>query len=350
MGADNRTLHRAKRLGRDEFYTQLVDIEAELRHYRHHFAGKVVYLNCDDPRESNFFLYFALNFRSLGLRRLIATSYAGSPVAGSQLSFDDLGVDNGGRSHKLVIDSLDDFTGDGRVDLGDVDWVLRNVAEAAVNLEGGGDFRSPECVDLLREADIVVTNPPFSLFREYVAQLVDHGKKFLILGQQNAITYKETFSLIKNGQMWLGVDNGGTKWFQVPDGYDIETESRKKMVDGVQYFSMGSVNWFTNLDHSRRHEELPLFRRYAKTPEDYPRYDNYDAIEVSRVKNIPEDYDGVMGVPITFLDKHNPEQFEILGHCQLCPIAIGYNCWHIDRRQKQYTAADTPDYGELNRR
>lgn len=208
------------------------------------------------------------------------------------------------------IKSVADLDGDGAVGLSDVEKLLRSDANVATRLEGDGDFRSDECIEFLKQADIVVTNPPFSLFREYLAQLIENDKRFLILGQQNAITYKEVFPLIAGDKMWLGVNNGGDKWFQVPDDYDIKTESRKKIVGGVQYFSMGSVNWFTNLDHSKRHEKLILYRRY--TPREYPSYDNYDAINVSKVKDIPEDWDGAMGVPITFLDKYNPDQFEIV--------------------------------------
>ena len=306
----NRTLHAAKRQKRDEFYTQRVDIENELQHYRQHFAGKTVYCNCDDPYESNFFKYFAANFNSLKLKQLIATSYSWSPIAGTQLWASDIGVDNGRRAHKIVITGVTDYDGDNAVGISDVEWLLRNDTNTAVNLDGSGDFRSDECVELLEEADIVVTNPPFSLFREYLAQLVKHGKQFLVLGDQNAITYKETFNLIGAGELWLGVSNGGNKWFQVPDDYDIKTESRKKIENGVKYLSMGRINWFTNLEHKKRHEELPLFRSYS--PDAYPRYDNYDAINVDKVADIPRDWPGVMGVPITFLDKWNPEQFEIV--------------------------------------
>jgi len=200
---------------------------------------------------------------------------------------------------------------DGAVDLADVAYLLKNRQNSLTLLAGDGDFRSAECIRLLQEADIVATNPPFSLFREYVAQLVEYKKKFLILGSQNAITYKEVFRLIKDNVLWLGVDNGGTKWFRVPDHYEIQTESRKKVENGIKYFSMGSVYWFTNLDHSKRHESITLYQQY--TPEAYPRYDNYDAIEVAKTADIPYDYEGAMGVPITFLDRYNPEQFEILG-------------------------------------
>lgn len=312
MSSLNTQLHKARRASRDEFYTQRADIEAELRHYRDHFAGKRVYLNCDDPWESEFFRYFARNFNYLKLAALTATSYDNSPIAGGRLPFDDIAGLEGYRGpHRIEITSVTDHDGDGAVGASDVEWLLRNDGNTSAPLDGDGDFRSPECIELPKLADIVVTNPPFSLFREYLAQLVEHDKQFLILGGQNAITYKEVFPLIAEGKVWLGWDNGGTKWFRVPDNYDIKTESRTKTAGGIQYFSMGNICWFTNLDHKKRHEELVLTARY--TPEDYPRYDNYDAIEVSRVADIPEDYEGAMGVPITFLDKHNPDQFEILG-------------------------------------
>lgn len=309
--SSNRTLHQARDRKRDEFYTQLVDIENEVRHYKPHFEGKVVYLNCDDPWESNFFRYFAANFNSLKLKKLIATSYAGSPIAGTQLSFDDIGVANGRKAHKIEITEVSDYDGDEAVGLSDVEWLLKNRANTATNLEEGGDFRSSECVALLEAADIVVTNPPFSLFREYVAQLVEHDKGFIILGSNNAITYKEIFPLLKDGSVWLGVRNGGDKWFHVPDEYENTAAGHSRTEGGVKYHKLRNVNWFTNLDHPKRHEELPLFREY--NPDDYPHYDNYDAINVDKVTDIPCDWDGVMGVPITFLDKNNPEQFEIIG-------------------------------------
>jgi hypothetical protein len=193
-----------------------------------------------------------------------------------------------------------------------VEYVLRNRKNVLTRLQGDGDFRSPECIEMLKAADIVVTNPPFSLFREYVAQLIEYGKQFLIIGNQNAITYKEIFSLIKENKVWLGFENGGTKWFQVPQHYDIKTETRIKVENGVKYFSMGSIMWFTNLDHKKRHENFRFWKKY--NTDENPYYDNYDAIEVSKVTDIPEDWDGVMGVPITFLDKYNPDQFEIIGH------------------------------------
>lgn len=330
----NQGLAAAKAAKQDEFYTQYVDIQNEVEAYLEFdpdtFRGKVVYCNCDDPFESNFFKYFATNFNKLGLKKLVTTSYDGSPIAGQGTLFPEYNEGNGKRQKPkalaVTVDHVKDEDADGAVNVTDVELFLKRNKAARIGLKGndkypGGDFRSPECVALLKEADIVVTNPPFSLFREYVAQLVEHSKKFLILGNQNAITYKEIFPLIKDNKLWLGVDNGGTKWFEVQDDYDIQTESRKKIVNGIKYFSMGSIMWFTNLDHGRRHQKLPLmtmaenlkFSKNLRGKPAYDRYDNYDAIEVATYKEIPSDYDGIMGVPITFLDKYNPDQFEILG-------------------------------------
>jgi hypothetical protein len=317
--ASNTALSLRNRSPKDEFYTQLKDIEAELRHYSGQFNGKVVLCNCDDPYESNFFKYFAMNFNHLGLKKLIATCYAGSPIAGEQLSLLDLpsvaheGADK--QAYKVEITEVPDANGDGAIDLSDVEYLIRNDGNVLTLLDDGGDFRSPECVALLQEADVVVTNPPFSLFREYVVQLAELGKRFLILGDQNAITYEEVIGQVMADNLWFGYENGGTKWFRVPDDYDIATESRKKVVGGIKYFSMGRINWYTNLDTTKRHEFLTLYKHY--TPEEYPTYTNYPAIEVAKVSDIPMDYDGAMGVPITFLDKYNPQQFEILGSSRL---------------------------------
>jgi hypothetical protein len=212
---------------------------------------------------------------------------------------------------KIEINEVKDLNNDGAVNLKDIECLLRQNQNATTLLKGNGDFRNDECIELLKQADIVVTNPPFSLFREYVAQLVEYDKKFLILGDQNAITYKETFKLIKENKVWLGYDNGGTKWFQVPNDYDIETESRIKIENGVKFFSMGRIVWFTNLDTTKRHDKIDLYKKYK--PEEYPKYDNYEAINIDKVSDIPMDYKGAMGVPITFLDKYNPNQFEIIG-------------------------------------
>lgn len=306
----------AKRNKKDEFYTQLPDIEAELRHYREHFRGKVVFCNCDDPYESNFFKYFATNFNFLGLKKLIATGYAGSPVAYQQLFLFDVKCikesnRNTRRPYKIEISEVKDDNADGAVDLSDIEQLIKNGNNTLSLLEGDGDFRSQESIELLKQSDIVVTNPPFSLFREYVAQLVQYNKKFVIVGSKNAVTYKEVFKLIKENEIWFG--NGfsnGNSFFKIPPEY------AREWANGVFNPETGlvkfrNVGWFTNLDFQKRHEDLELFKRYS--PEEYPRYVNYDAIEVSKTAEIPYDYDGEMGVPITFLDKFNPDQFEIIG-------------------------------------
>ncbi len=286
--------------------------------------GKVVFCNCDDPYESNFFKYFALNFNFIGIKKLIATSYKKSPIVGGQLPLLEIeGLRPEGREPYVIeITEVPDQKGRGATDLSDVEYLLRHEANTARPLNGderygGGDFRSRECVELLKQADIVVTNPPFSLFREYVAQLVEHGKKFLIIGNKNAITYKETFKLIKENKLWIGVTPMGVDLlFDVPEEYAqamIATGkegSSYKVVNGIVKGRSSSI-WFTNIDNPKRHAKIPLYKRYA--PAEYPTYDNYDAIEVGKVAEIPADYAGAMGVPITFLDKYNPEQFEIVG-------------------------------------
>lgn len=315
MANNNKALSAAGQAKKDEFYTQLVDIENELRHYKEHFKGKVVFCNCDDPYESNFFKYFAINFNHLGLKKLICTCYAGSPVVYTQLSlFGDEEVigeePSDKKPYKIEITHVDDLNGDGAVDLTDVELLLRSVDGKPSLLKGDGDFRSAECIELLKEADIVVTNPPFSLFREYVAQLMKYDKQFLIIGSQNNVTYKEIFPLLKDNKLWLGYKSGDMA-FTVPDSYEARETRFWIDENGQKWRSLGNICWFTNLDIKKRHEELVLFRNYSA--EKYPHYDNYDAIEVSKVSEIPCDYIGTMGVPITFLDKYNPEQFEILG-------------------------------------
>jgi hypothetical protein len=310
-------LEKAKRNKADEFYTQLPDIEAEMRHYKEQFRGKVVFCNCDDPYESNFFKYFAMKFNFLGLKKLIATCYAGSPVIGEQLSLYDIENFDEERArerhpYKVEITEVPDANNDGAIDLSDVEHLLKHGRNVLTTLDGNGDFRSPECMALLKQADIVVTNPPFSLFREYVAQLIEHGKNFIIIGNVNAISYKEIFPLIKNNRMWMGVSiHSGDREFRVPDSYPLEASGYRIDNNGIKYIRVKGVRWFTNLDFSLRHEFLTLYKHY--TPEKYPTYVNYGAIEVSKVTDIPVDYYGEMGVPITYLDKHNPEQFEIIG-------------------------------------
>ena len=313
----NKALGEAKKQKKDEFYTQLSDINAELRHYSAHFAGKVVFCNCDDPYESNFFKYFAANFNALKLKRLIATCYAGSPVAGQQLDlFEDVAEPDVSRRripHKIVINEVTDVNGDGRIDLADVEWLIKNGKNVLTRLEGDGDFRSAECVELLKQSDVVVTNPPFSLFREYVAQLVQYGTKFLIIGHHNAIHYKEIFPFIRDNKLWLGASiHSGDREFMVPNTYETHSPSLRIDAQGNKYLRVPGVRWFTNLDYKKRHEEFVPVRKY--NPTDYPKYANYDAIEVSKTADIPEDWDGLMGVPDTFLDKYNPDQFKMVGN------------------------------------
>lgn len=288
----NKNLHKAKDSKKDEFYTQLSDIERELKHYKHHFKDKVVYCNCDDPRVSNFFHYFSYNFEALGLKKLMATCYKSQQM--------DLFSQNDSERAIYL-----EYTGDQNGNL------KPDTHEIGIQyLEGNGDFRSEESIAFLKQADIVVTNPPFSLFREYVAQLIEYDKHFLIIGSMNAITYREIFPLIKENKLWLGNPfKAGNAYFKVP------TEHSCNYAKGVYDEETGLVKfrnvcWFTNLDYEERHEDLVLYKTY--TPEDYPKYDNYDAINVSKIKDIPCDYEGAMGVPITFLDKYNPNQFEIV--------------------------------------
>lgn len=321
--AGNSNLHDSARNKQDEFYTQLSLIESELKHYKRHFAGKVVLCNCDDPYESNFFKYFAMNFNSLGLKKLIATCYVTSPVTGKefdyyigkdgQISFlpvtDTEPILGEKRPYCVEITEVTDENQDGRVDLADVEYLMRNKKNAMTLLDGDGDFRSAECVELLKQADIIVTNPPFSLFREYIALLEEYQKKYVIIGNMNAVTYKEIFPMIAENRLWLGY-NSGHFWFKVPDSYEIKKTDFKIDEYGQKWRRMGNICWFTNLDIEKRHENMPLFRTYS--PDKYPKYDNYDAINVDRTVDIPCDYYGVMGVPITFLSQYNPEQFEIV--------------------------------------
>jgi len=332
----NKNLTNAKRAKNDEFYTQYSDIQKEIEAYLEYnsdvFRGKVVYCNCDDPFESNFFRYFVLNFNKLGLKQLITTSYKPSPVANTQLQLfgDDKTLTKvKGRpkitANKFIVSEVRDIDEDGEFNLKDVAKQLKaNKHNEWTPLEGDGDFRSDESLDLLKQSDIVVTNPPFSLFREYIKQLIDYDKKFLIIGNMNAITYKEVFPLLKENRVWLGNNykvNAGAMFFEIPEKIanleqvrEIKTnESGKK----VYITRVQGVRWFTNLDHGRRHQPLPLMTKAEvikfATKKPFEKYDNYNAIEVSLVKNIPSDYDGIMGVPMSIFDKYSPEQFEILG-------------------------------------
>lgn len=333
----NKNLNAAKVAKKDEFYTQLSDIERELQHYWQHFRDKVVLCNCDDPYESNFFKYFALRFNQLGLKKLICTCYNGSPVQGQELllHFDGFDDEPTKIAYKVEITEVKDMNGDGAVDLSDVRYLLQNDKNVMSTLKTG-DFRSKECIELLKEADIVVTNPPFSLFREYIGQLMEFQKKFVIVGHQNAITYKEVFPLLMKNEVWLGYGFKGaaTHFYSPYDDVATSGDHKEHMI------RVSGVNWFTNLEIPKRNEELDLICRYSE--EEYPSYDNYDAIEVSKTADIPSDYSGVMGVPITFLDKYCPTQFELLG------ITDRGNEYGI--KTKEYTPMDSPKYGDLNRR
>ena len=360
----NKNLTKAKAAKNDEFYTQYQDIQKEVEAYFEYdpntFRGKTVYCNCDDPYESNFFRYFVLNFEKLGLKRLITTSYKPSPIANTQLALfgDDktLPPPKGrpkATANRIIINEVGDFNQDGEFNLEDIAEQLKaNKNNEWEPLKRDGDFRSEECIELLKQSDIVVTNPPFSLFREYVAQLIEYKKKLLIIGNMNAITYKEIFPLIKENKMWLGPSiTSGDREFQVPNYYPLHAAGYRVDEKGRKFIRVKGVRWYTNLDHGRRHQPLPLMsmadnlkfnNKIRKNPNSYKEYDNYDAIEVPYTNAIPSDYDGVMGVPISFLDKYNPEQFEILG------ITDRGNMWGL--KTKEYTVDEVQNANDLNRR
>lgn len=300
--AKNKNLQEAKSNKKDEFYTQLSDIERELKHYKEHFVGKVVYCNCDDPRVSNFFHYFSYNFEKLGLKKLIATCYKNQDV--------DLFSQNNSEQ-AIYLEYLGDKNGNNVPDPNEI---------GIKKLKGDGDFRSKECIELLKQADIVVTNPPFSLFREYVAQLIEYNKKFVIIGNLNALTYRDIFKLVIENKLWFGHSiHSGDREFRVPQDYPLNAAGSRVDEEGNKYIRVKGVRWFTNLDYIERHEDLILYKKYNS--DEFSIYDNYDAINVDKTKDIPIDYNGVMGVPITFLDKYNPDQFEILG----MSASAGYN-------------------------
>lgn len=349
MNLDSTAAREAKK---DEFYTQYVDIQKEVEAYLEFdpdtFRDQVVYCNCDDPYESNFFKYFAANFNRLGLRKLITTSYDGSSIAGRQITFDEYTAGNGERETPkaicLIIEEVTDIDGDGAVGIEDVKLFLERNPHSRTSLEGGGDFRSDECVEWLKEADIVVTNPPFSLFGEFMALMIQHGKKLLVIGNLQALTYKEIFPIIKADKLWMGVTiHSGDREFRVPDHYPLNATGQRVDENGIKYIRVKGVRWYTNIDHGRRHQKLPLmpmndnlrFNKKLGGRSAYARYDNYDAIEVSFTDAIPSDYDGVMGVPITFLDKYNPEQFEILGTLESSdPDNVYRTRWYSSQDQK----------------
>ena len=307
----NKDLNKAARNKKDEFYTQITDIEKEMRYYKGFFKDKVVFCNCDDPEYSHFWKYFQLNFYELGLKKLISTHYE---------------VDK--PSYKMEIVATDNDK-----QIGIPDYVKTPLRE-------NGDFRSPECVEILKEADVVITNPPFSLFRQYLAQLIEYEKRFIIIGNINAITYKEVFPLIMNNKMWLGASiHSGDREFRIPDSYPLEAAGYRIDENGVKYIRIKGVRWYSNIDYKERHEDLKLFRTYNS--EDYPHYDNYDAINVNTTNDIPCDYYGVMGVPITFIDKYNPDQFTIIGMAKR-------GAGDPALKTKVYTKNDYPNYSDLN--
>lgn len=318
MVKQSEKLRDAKTNKNDEFYTQLPDIENEVKHYKKQFEGKIVFCNCDDPFESNFFKYFALKFNELKLKKLICTCYDDSPLTGEQLSlFDVQGIkikNKNKKAYKIIINELPDLNKDGAVDLSDIETLVKTGKNTLSLLKGDGDFRSQECIELLKESDIVVTNPPFSLFREFVAQLMEYDKKFLILGNQNAISYKEFFPLIRDNKVWIGYGFNLSMVFRTPYGNTLESNRKYVKSKGYNpdlYIKTPAITWFTNLDVSKRHEKMIFFKEYNEV--DYPKYDNYDAINIVKVADIPKDYYEKMGVPITFLNNYNPNQFKIIG-------------------------------------
>jgi hypothetical protein len=302
-------LNAARVSKKDEFYTQLDDIAKELKYYKQYFKGKIVLCNCDDPYESNFFKYFALNFNQLGLKKLMTTCYNGSPISGNELllDFGEEQEDPKKIAYKVEITEVQDYNGDGAINLADVQYLIQNEKNVLSRLKGNGSFDSPECVELLKKADIVVTNPPFSLFREYLALLEDNEKQFLIIGNTNALKYKLTFRMFQENRIRTGYTNFNVgMFFQVPDNWEKYHHKEK----GKKIARVSTSCWFTNLPVSKHNEDLILYKHYL--PEEYPEYDNYKAVNVNTYSDIPCDYEGVMGVPITFLDKYNPEQFEII--------------------------------------
>ena len=324
-GRTSKSLANAMKAKKDEFYTQLTDIEKEMRFYREYFYDKIVFCNCDDPYESNFFKFFTMNFNTLGLKKIIATCYATSPIVGEeidyyegdngQLSFlphSNISANRRRKPYRIIITEVKDENGDGRIDLADVEYLIKNKKNTLSLLDGDGDFRSQECIELLQQSDVIVTNPPFSLFREYIAQLMKYQKDFIIIGNQNALTYKEIFPLFIEGKIWYGASiHSHGRDFRVPDDYPLQAFEYRVDDHGHRYINVKGVRWFTNIDYAERHEKMILYKSYNSN--DYPHYDNFDAIEVSKTADIPYDYDGIMGVPISFMDKYNPEQFEIIG-------------------------------------
>ena len=308
----NTSLRSANKAKNDEFYTQYEDIQFELNNYTEHFKDKTVLCNCDDPFESNFCKFFLRNFNYLGLKRLICTSYVSSTIIGTQMTLFDYLDEPVQKGNGYVMDITEMPMANGRgVSDDDIEKLLKSKKRGVKKLTGDGDFRSNECIEYLKQADIVVTNPPFSLFRDFIGLLIKYNKKFIILGNQNAITYQEIFPYLKDNIIWLG-NKSGDMSFAVPDSY--EARKTRFWIDktGQKWRSLGNICWYTNIDHKKRHEKLILYCKYYGHEKNYPKFDNYDAINVNKVSEIPVDYEGVMGVPITFLNKYNPDQFEVI--------------------------------------
>ena len=322
--ASNADLNKANRAKKDEFYTQLTDIEKEMRHYEKHFENKTIFCNCDDPEYSHFWLYFQLNFFRLGLKKLVSTHYeADKPSYKMEIVRSEIEKDRCKKGQSV----------------GQLGYIPDYVKTP---LEGNGDFRSSECIEILKEADIVITNPPFSLFREFVAQLMAYGKKFIIIGNMNALHYKEIFPLIQENKLWLGTSiRNGDREFRVPDSYPITASGYRIGDNGEKYIRVKGVRWYTNIETEQRHENLILYKTY--TPEEYPTYINYDAIDVGKVSDIPVDYYGVMGVPDSFIQEYNPEQFEIIGlGCGDMAKKIGIKKNHRGRTDLAYLVNGVP--------
>lgn len=330
----NKGLNKAGKAKKDEFYTDYDVIQSELNYYEDKFAGKTVLCNCDDPFESNFAKFFLRNFNYLKLKRLICTSYAGSSMTGTQLSLFDDYNEPVSSQHGYVLDITNVPMSNGRgVSDADITTLLHQKGMVK-RLKGNGNYASDECLNYLKQSDIVVTNPPFSKFRSYLATLIEYDKKFLIIGNVNAVTYKEVFPLIQNNQLWLGASiHSGDREFRVPDDYPLKASGTRVDDEGHKYIRVKGVRWFTNLDYSQHHEDLVLYKHYLA--DEYPKYDNYDAINISKTAEIPLDYSGVMGVPITFLDKYSPNQFTILGCTESEGNGLSNGLWNSASGVKQ---------------
>lgn len=361
MAQTNTGMHTARNNKKDEFYTRLEDIQDELKYHKEAFKGQTVFCNCDDPYESNFVKYFLLKFNELGLKKFIATCYDGSPEAGNELTvFDLFGQDYAisvgqesvktlaSEAYKIEVTEVNDLNGDGVIDLDDIKLLLKTPG-VVTPLKGNGDFRSTECIKLLDEADICATNPPFSLFRDYIALMVEHNKKFIILGNTNAITYKEVFPLIRDNKLWTGHAFNKTMIFKTPYA-NTQTASRNTVIkNGLDpeegYTAVPSISWFTNLPVHKHEEDLLMYETYS--PDKFYHYENYPAINVDEVKKIPVDYFGYMGVPITFLDKYNPEQFEIINLSRYLSDSTGLNADFVSNYNNNNKNAIPEGYKDL---